>query len=81
MLTLIKLLLIICMALYSFNAYPEILIIKKGIQPVKEKKEKKSKTKRLLNRSLKKSMRAKKKKCFARLTMFNRKAHGKLKSI
>ena len=48
MLTLIKLLLIICMALYSFNAYPEILIIKKGIQPVKEKKEKKSKTKKAL---------------------------------
>ena len=36
------------MALYSFNAYGEILIIKKGIQPVKEKKEKKSKTKKAL---------------------------------
>lgn len=46
MLILIRLLLIICMALYSFNAYPEILIIKKGIQPVKETKEKKSKTKK-----------------------------------
>lgn len=43
---LIKILLIICMALYSFNAYPEILIIKKGIQPVKPKSEKKSKTKK-----------------------------------
>lgn len=46
MLILIRLLLIICMALYSFNAYPEILIIKKGIQPVKPKNEKKSKTKK-----------------------------------
>ena len=44
MLTLIKILLILCMAIYSFNAYGEILIIKKGIQPVKEKKPKKSKT-------------------------------------
>ena len=43
---LIRLLLIIGMALYSFKAHGEILIIKKGIQPVKEKKEKKSKTKK-----------------------------------
>ena len=38
------------MALYSFNAYPEILIIKKGIQPVKPKKQKESKTKKALER-------------------------------
>ena len=48
MLILIRLLLIIGMALYSFNAYPEILIIKKGIQPVKPKKQKESKTKKAL---------------------------------
>lgn len=34
------------MALYSFNAYPEIRVIKKGIQPVKPKKQKESKTKK-----------------------------------
>ena len=50
MLTLIKILLILCMAIYSFNAYGEILIIKKGIQPVKEKKPKQSKTKKALER-------------------------------
>ena len=48
MLTLIKLLLILCMALYSFNAYGEILIIKKGIQPIEKKQPKKSKSKKAL---------------------------------
>lgn len=43
---LIRLLLIIGMALYSFKAHGEILIIKKGIQPIKEKQPKKSKTKK-----------------------------------
>lgn len=46
MLILIRILLIIGMALYSFNLHPEILIIKKGIQPVKPKKQKESKTKK-----------------------------------
>lgn len=46
MLTMLKLLLILAMAFYSFKVHGEILIIKKGIQPVKEKKEKKSKTKK-----------------------------------
>lgn len=46
MLILIRILLIIGMALYSFNAYPEIRVIKKGIQPVKPKKQKESKTKK-----------------------------------
>jgi hypothetical protein len=47
---LIRILLIIGMALYSFNAYPEIRIIKKGIQPVKPKKQKESKSKKALER-------------------------------
>ena len=47
---LIKILLILCMALYSFNLHSEILIIKKGIQPVKPKKQKESKTKKALER-------------------------------
>ena len=41
---LIRFLLIIGMALYSFNAYGEINKVKKGIQPVTPKKPKKSKT-------------------------------------
>lgn len=41
---LIRFLLIIGMALYSFNAYGEINKVKKGIQPVAPKKPKKSKT-------------------------------------
>ena len=47
---LIRLLLIIGMALYSFKAHSEILIIKKGVQPVKPKKQKESKTKKALER-------------------------------
>lgn len=50
MMLLIRLLLIIGMALYSFKAHGEILIIKKGIQPVKPKKQKESKTKKALER-------------------------------
>lgn len=50
MMLLIRLLLIIGMALYSFNAYGEIRVIKKGIQPVKPKKQKQSKTKKALER-------------------------------
>ena len=50
MMLLIRLLLIIGMALYSFKAHGEILIIKKGIQPIKEKQPKKSKTKKALER-------------------------------
>ena len=50
MLTLIKILLIIGMALYSFNAYGEIRVIKKGIQPIEKKQPKKSKTKKALER-------------------------------
>lgn len=50
MMLLIRLLLIIAMALYSFNAYGEIRVIKKGIQPVKPKKQKQSKTKKALER-------------------------------
>jgi hypothetical protein len=48
--TMFKLLLILAMALYSFNLHSEILIIKKGIQPVKPKKQKESKTKKALER-------------------------------
>lgn len=44
MLILIRLLLIIGMALYSFNAYGEINKVKKGIQPIEVKKPKKSKS-------------------------------------
>jgi hypothetical protein len=45
---LIRFLLIIGMALYSFNAYGEINKVKKGIQPVTPKKPKKSKSQKAL---------------------------------
>jgi hypothetical protein len=44
MLILIRILLIIGMALYSYNLHSEIIKVKKGIQPVSPKKPKKSKT-------------------------------------
>lgn len=40
----IRLIIIILMALYSYNLHSEIIKVKKGIQPVSPKKPKKSKT-------------------------------------
>lgn len=48
--TLFKLLLIILMAAYSYNLHPEIVKVKKGIQPVSPKQPKKSKTKQTLEK-------------------------------
>ena len=48
--TLFKILLIILMAVYSFNLHSEIIKVKKGIQPVSPKQPKKSKTKQALEK-------------------------------
>ena len=47
---LFKILLIILMAVYSFNLHSEIIKVKKGIQPVSPKQPKKSKTKQALEK-------------------------------
>lgn len=44
--TLFKLILIACMALYSYNLHSEVVKVKKGIQPINPKSPKKSKTKK-----------------------------------
>ena len=41
---LFKILLIACMAFYSYNLHSEVVKVKKGIQPVSPKKPKKSKS-------------------------------------
>lgn len=47
---LFKILLILLMAVYSFNLHSEIIKVKKGIQPVSPKQQKKSKTKQILEK-------------------------------
>lgn len=47
---LFKILLIACMAIYSFNLNSEIVKVRKGIQPVSPKQPKKSKTKQTLEK-------------------------------
>lgn len=47
---LFKILLIVLMAVYSFNLHSEIIKVKKGIQPVSPKQPKKSKTKQTLEK-------------------------------
>lgn len=42
--TLFKILLIACMALYSYNLHSEVVKVKKGIQPISPKSPKKSKS-------------------------------------
>ena len=48
--TLFKIVLIICMAIYSFNLHSEVRKVKKGIQPIEYKQPKKSKTKQTLEK-------------------------------
>ena len=47
---LFKLLLITCMAVYSYNLHSEIIKVKKGIQPISPKQPKKSKSKQTLEK-------------------------------